>query len=1016
MMFATSCGFRCCGGETEQEEEEVELNKTQVDMSDDSRNSQKITGYLEKRGKLKLMNSWKRYWFVLEGHLLLYYGSKEEYDALSPCKGTITLGPTCTIKPYQSTPSKFQITTRSGCAITLRAESVAEQNKWMQAVYSTVNENQKIDISPTKLCHFRYSTERVDTLATNADQQKSDNIPVPTEAEPSPTRTLEKDEGQLLERLQRIGARSYCENIVSNHQKIVNKTTKPKKLDLTSNDKVLTNEVKSETATVSPRRLQFSPKIPKITEEPTATKEEMVILEDDDYCVCTLDKNEEVEVPKNSPTTSHRSISFSDAREVFNRSQANNTSTKIRNKNSSESNVSERNHGSPKVPGKMRYFNRENSKIMEIKEDNNNNPNKEVEEKSEEEKLANSDGIAENEKPESMPTDKEPQQNTQKLEDASSGNQENLDLRKNEKQSSRISLLGNYYETEPEKPTSYQDFRENELYVKKLEKSNEISEPNEELYSEPKSFEDATTRRENPEFKFPPPPFEAYASIDDLTSDEITEDDEYLYEEPEDFIWQNEIYEPSINQNEQITKIKDIKKPFRTDVDIDDDLYEEVDMDFVYKKSIERGKDSFEVPAKPRSESEESDMNMYEEVDFKDNSRMHRQVSGVQMENDLYAETEKENPLKDFKYHHPKHAENDRKLEEKTKKDSYNQSHAQSRNEVQIENDLYSEPTKLFDKDQKSTLNPIEQRPSTKELQIENEIYAEPNQVFGKMVSLKTDKTEVKDEKHISAQEFQMENDLYSEPNIISEKTNKFQRESSEDEAFYTEPDFKPIFSRQNSRTEKGTMDKTYTDKQRNFKFRENELYSQPNSEELDEERRSVEFDEEINVYEDPDQLKLMSQIKEKKKKLQKSEELKKQDNFIQRLLKQVTRKHGEKSDKGSSCDNADETLALLADIQVLLEKKKQYIKEMVTSGSKPNHRRILSETNATVENKDKCLNEEYSVVRDCIGDENEVIYSEVEMMDRSSKELKDIIEDLLSRYKTNEQKESDFQPCTEKD
>lgn len=60
-----------------------------------------------------MVSSWKKYWFVLEGRLLLYYRSKDEYEAISPCKGSINLGPLCKIVPALATSCIFQIETRS---------------------------------------------------------------------------------------------------------------------------------------------------------------------------------------------------------------------------------------------------------------------------------------------------------------------------------------------------------------------------------------------------------------------------------------------------------------------------------------------------------------------------------------------------------------------------------------------------------------------------------------------------------------------------------------------------------------------------------------------------------------------------------------------------------------------------------------------------------------------------------------------------------------------------------------
>lgn len=60
-----------------------------------------------------MMSCYKKYWFVLEGRLLLYYKSKDEYEAISPCKGSINLGPTCSVKPGVINSGVFQIESKT---------------------------------------------------------------------------------------------------------------------------------------------------------------------------------------------------------------------------------------------------------------------------------------------------------------------------------------------------------------------------------------------------------------------------------------------------------------------------------------------------------------------------------------------------------------------------------------------------------------------------------------------------------------------------------------------------------------------------------------------------------------------------------------------------------------------------------------------------------------------------------------------------------------------------------------
>ncbi|XP_054276305.1 uncharacterized protein LOC128995342 [Macrosteles quadrilineatus] len=72
----------------------------------------RIAGYLEKRGKMRLLVCrWKRWWFVLEGRLLLYYKSQLEYLNLSPCRGSLNLGLVSSVRPGKGL--ELSVVTRS---------------------------------------------------------------------------------------------------------------------------------------------------------------------------------------------------------------------------------------------------------------------------------------------------------------------------------------------------------------------------------------------------------------------------------------------------------------------------------------------------------------------------------------------------------------------------------------------------------------------------------------------------------------------------------------------------------------------------------------------------------------------------------------------------------------------------------------------------------------------------------------------------------------------------------------
>lgn len=62
----------------------------------------------------KIVSAWKKYWFVLEERLLLYYRSQIEYINLSPCRGSLNLGLVTTVRPGSSSgPCIIHVITRT---------------------------------------------------------------------------------------------------------------------------------------------------------------------------------------------------------------------------------------------------------------------------------------------------------------------------------------------------------------------------------------------------------------------------------------------------------------------------------------------------------------------------------------------------------------------------------------------------------------------------------------------------------------------------------------------------------------------------------------------------------------------------------------------------------------------------------------------------------------------------------------------------------------------------------------
>ncbi|XP_017771289.1 PREDICTED: RB1-inducible coiled-coil protein 1-like isoform X2 [Nicrophorus vespilloides] len=172
-------------------------------MSSESPTNAKISGYLEKKCKLRMVSPWKKYWFVLEGRLLLYYRSKAEYEAIGPCKGSITLGPSCNIKPALVTSCIFQIETRTN-TITLRAESRLEQDKWMHGILTALNQSSG---KATKMTHFRYSADDLLPSPTenNTKSLLSRHNTLPERFEKLP----QHPNKSVIERMQNLGAHSY---------------------------------------------------------------------------------------------------------------------------------------------------------------------------------------------------------------------------------------------------------------------------------------------------------------------------------------------------------------------------------------------------------------------------------------------------------------------------------------------------------------------------------------------------------------------------------------------------------------------------------------------------------------------------------------------------------------------------------------------------------------------------------------------------------------------------------------
>ncbi|KAF0761722.1 PH domain-containing protein [Aphis craccivora] len=112
-----------------------------VDKKHDKQLIVKMAGYLEKKGRMRVVGvrRWKKRWCVLEGKLLLYFKTQLEYSHhLSPCRGSVNMGLALSIT--QRGPCQLQIVTRSQIII-LRTKSKSDLDEWFAALKDAKNNN-----------------------------------------------------------------------------------------------------------------------------------------------------------------------------------------------------------------------------------------------------------------------------------------------------------------------------------------------------------------------------------------------------------------------------------------------------------------------------------------------------------------------------------------------------------------------------------------------------------------------------------------------------------------------------------------------------------------------------------------------------------------------------------------------------------------------------------------------------------------------------------------------------------
>ncbi|XP_071455720.1 putative leucine-rich repeat-containing protein DDB_G0290503 isoform X2 [Hetaerina americana] len=115
---------------------------------DEEKEVPRMEGYLEKKGKSRLVSSWRRYWFVLEGIRLTYYESQPHPSVELPpsCKGSLIIAPATSVTvskpvPINATghqPSYLEIyILNSSRLVTLRTKEAEHHALWAKALVAS---------------------------------------------------------------------------------------------------------------------------------------------------------------------------------------------------------------------------------------------------------------------------------------------------------------------------------------------------------------------------------------------------------------------------------------------------------------------------------------------------------------------------------------------------------------------------------------------------------------------------------------------------------------------------------------------------------------------------------------------------------------------------------------------------------------------------------------------------------------------------------------------------------------
>jgi len=181
-----------------------------VKMTGQEDNAVRMAGYLDKRGKMKLVTTWKRYWFVLKDQLLLYYKSQAECLNLSACRGSLNMGLVSSVRPgaHRGPPATaaqgftIEVETRTQVVV-LRTKHRSLQEQWLKALLESValpNISSPLRTGGGPV-HFRYSMENLPVIEeTKIEDKKEQTLPHQTSV---------TSQDNVLGRIKRIGGQSY---------------------------------------------------------------------------------------------------------------------------------------------------------------------------------------------------------------------------------------------------------------------------------------------------------------------------------------------------------------------------------------------------------------------------------------------------------------------------------------------------------------------------------------------------------------------------------------------------------------------------------------------------------------------------------------------------------------------------------------------------------------------------------------------------------------------------------------